>query len=628
MEPFSVITGFVHRPQTLALALFAAALISPAASASSETAAPPLLDAAPQEQSGSLEGLSFPALPQAAPTQGLSFPRYARLMPAVEFWSRVFDEYSELQSAVHSTVYPHKVLRLLDFRGQAMRMTEVQLDKHRRGAEQDARDEMEALIRSVHAKRATPQKMSAEERRIFDLFADVRSDKRFKAMLGTIRTQRGLKERTQEALRVSDRYLPYMEKIFEGYGLPTELTRLPIVESSFNLDAYSRSGAAGVWQFIPSSARIYMRLNEIVDDRRDPWTSTDGAARHLRDDYAMLGDWPLAITAYNHGRNGIARGLRATGGKTLVDLIERYDSPRFGFAGKNYSAEFLAALDVERRWREQEKRPAGLDPLEFEVVETRHYVPYDTLRRLCGADDAVFRRLNPAYRPEVIDGRLYVPPGHLIRVPAGSARGFQVAYARLGDHERFERQRVYYLLHKVGKGETLGGIAREYRVSLADVRKANGIGSSSLIRIGQVLKIPPHEEARPGPISVAVGESKPSLTRAQRAAARSESDGSTHVVGRGDTLIDIARRYGVSVDALKQANGLSSSMIRVGQRLSVPAGGSRVASYRDHRVRRGQTLSSIARSYDVSIADLRDANGMGSSSLIKVGQTLRVPAQD
>ncbi|MFP5306413.1 MAG: hypothetical protein ACLGI7_11390, partial [Gammaproteobacteria bacterium] len=196
MEPFSVITGFARRLQTLAL--FAAALFSTAASASSETAAPPLLGAAPQEQSGSLEGLSFPPLPQAAPAQGLSFPRYARLMPAVEFWSRVFDEYSELQSAVHSTVYPHKVLRLLDFRGPAMRMTEAQLDKHRRRAEQDARDEMEALIRSVHAKRATPQKMSAEERRIFDLFADVDGDNRFKAMLGTIRTQRGLKERTQE----------------------------------------------------------------------------------------------------------------------------------------------------------------------------------------------------------------------------------------------------------------------------------------------------------------------------------------------------------------------------------------------------------------------------------------------
>lgn len=592
--------------------------------------APPLLSA-PEPQTEALSTLPFPPLPADTRVKtDLLFPRYEPLLPAVSFWTRVFGEFSELQSVVHSTAYPHKILRVLDFRGQALHMSEVQLEKYRRRAEEDARDEIEALVKAVHAKRAAPQTMSAEERRIYDLFADVGHGDPFKTMRGTIRTQRGIKERTEEALRVSDGYLPYMEKIFEGYGLPKELTRLPIVESSFNLDAYSKSGAAGVWQFIPSSARIYMRLNEVVDDRRDPWTSTDGAARHLRDDYAMLADWPLAITAYNHGRNGIARGLKATGGRTIVDLIDRYDSPRFGFAGKNYYAEFLAAVDVERKWRTaRDNAPAGGNPLDFEVVETRHYVPYDTLRRLCGADDAQFRRLNPAYRPEVIDGKLYVPPGHLIRVPAGSARSFEVAYARLGDNERFDNQRVFYLLHKVKPGDTLGGIAGRYRVSVADVRSANGI-RSSMIRAGQVLKIPPHEERRPGPISVAVGESKPSLTRAQVAAARRESDGSTHTVGSGDTISSIARRYRVSQTELKRSNGLSSSMIRVGQVLQIPQSGSvrSASSYRNHRVRSGQTLASIARRYDVSIADLRHANDLGGSSLIKVGQTLRVPSGD
>jgi membrane-bound lytic murein transglycosylase D len=338
---------------------------------------------------------------------------------------------------------------------------------------------------------------------------------------------------------------------------------------------------------------------------------------------------PLAVTAYNHGRYGISRGLKSINGKTLVDLIERSNHPRWGFAGKNYYAEFLAAVELEREWRTRADRPAGLDPIAFEVVETRHYVPYETLKRLAGGDDALFRKLNPAYRPEVIDGKLYVPPGHLIRVPAGAARNFEVAYARLGSNERFDRQRVFFLLHKVNKGETLGRIAQQYRTSVAQLQKANNL-NGHMIRIGQVLKVPPREESRPGPISVAVGESKPTLTRAQTVAARSEAEGAVHIVGKGDTLSSIARRYNVSQDSLRRANQLNSALIRVGQRLDIPQSGARPASrgYRQHQVASGQTLSSIARRYDVSINDLRDANGLGSSNLIKVGQTLRVPARN
>ncbi|MES0873224.1 LysM peptidoglycan-binding domain-containing protein [Sinimarinibacterium thermocellulolyticum] len=584
---------------------------SAAASAAASSAAPGERSEATQTATASHGAASFDVL----------FPRYRQIEAKVQFWKQVFGGYSELQTIVHSSEIPWKVLRVIDHRGKAATMSEAQFDNYRRKADQDAREAMERLIASVHAKRHAPQSMNAEERRIFELFKDQPGDDRFARLRGTIRTQRGIKERTERALQVADAYLPYMEQIFAGYGLPKALTRLPIVESSFNVEAYSRSHAAGVWQFIPASAKLYMRLDEVVDDRRDPWTSTDAAARHLRDDYALLQDWPLAVTAYNHGRYGIARGLKAINGKTLVDLIERGNHPRWGFAGKNYYAEFLAAVELEREWRQRSDRPAGLDPIEFEIVETKHYVPYETLRRLSGGDDELFRKLNPAYRPDVIDGKLYVPPGHLIRVPAGSARSFEVGYARLGEHERFDSQRVYFLLHKVRKGETLGGIAREYRTSVEALQRVNGL-RGSMIRIGQVIKVPPREEARPGPISVAVGESKPALTRSQIQAARREA--AVHIVSRGDTLAAIARRYRVSEASLRAANGLSSSLIRVGQRLDIPVEG-RAPITREHRVRSGQTLSSIAREYDVSIEALRRANGLGTSSLIKVGQTLQVP---
>jgi membrane-bound lytic murein transglycosylase D len=510
------------------------------------------------------------------------FPRYAILKPNVAFWTKVFSEYSEHQSVIHDMNNLDMVFEVLDFTGEAAYLDAQSLRKLKNQQEAAAIERYRLLLRQVHAARHQPETLGVEQRRVFDLYARQQDDNRFETAASALRSQRGLRERTRQALEISGKYLPSMEGVFNSYALPLRLTRLPLVESSFNVEAYSKVGAAGLWQFIPSSARIYMRLNDVVDDRRDPWTSTDGAARHLRDDYAALGSWPLALTAYNHGRGGIARGLSATGGSELPDLIRGYNAKSFGFASRNFYAEFLAAYDVERNWREHFGEIKRKTPLEFDVVETKHYVPYETLRRLCDADDELFRKLNPAYRPEVIAGKLYVPPGHLIRVPAGAARSFTVAYAQLGDHERFEQQRVNHLLHKVRKGETLGGVARRYGVTQASIRAHNRIGKRGGLVAGQVLKIVPRTESRPGPVTVAVGESKPGLTAAEKRAA----DRASSAADRKKTT-------------------------RVG--------------YRTHRVRSGQTLSSIAHTYKVSIRELRQANDLGSSSDIRVGEKLKVP---
>lgn len=505
--------------------------------------------------------------PAAAAVEQTPFPRYESLQPQIAFWTRVFGEYSEHQSVVHSAEYPHKIFTVLDFRDEALRMDRAALDRLRAKEERRAKQQADALLKRVHAKRANPAAMSADERKLFDLFADVKDDRRFIRLVGTTRAQRGLKERTRLALETSGKYLPEMERTFARYQLPVALTRLPLVESSFNVEAYSKVGAAGLWQFIPSSARIYMRLNDVVDDRRDPWLSTDAAARHLRDDYAELRDWPLAITAYNHGRSGVAKALRATNSTSLPEVIQRYRSQRFGFASRNFYTEFVAAVEVEREYRKHFGEVQRKSPLAFDIVETRHYVPYETLQRLSGADGEQFRKLNPAYRPEVLDGKLYVPPGHTIRVPPGSTQSFELAYARLGSGEVHDAQRLFHLLHKVQRGEVLSRIASRYGVAQSSIMQANGLRKASLLRIGQVLKIPARHERRPGPVTAAAGEPRPPA-RAQKASG---------------------------------------------------------ASYRLHKVRRGQTLSSIARSYRVSIAALREANGLGKSSLIRAGMKLKVP---
>jgi membrane-bound lytic murein transglycosylase D len=501
------------------------------------------------------------AAPAAAPDSTL-FPRSELLAPKVRFWTEAFSQLSEYQSVIHSERDVTRIYAVLDFRDDVARLGPAQARRLQQQTERAVKREVNGHLRRAHALRDKPEQLSPIERRVYDLYADSTDPLRFQKAIGTFRAQRGLKEKTEKALKVSGQYLPHMEDIFAAEGLPVALTRLPLVESSFNVDAYSKVGAAGMWQFMPSSARMYMRLDEAVDDRRDPWTSTQAAARHLKEDYQMLGSWPLAVTAYNHGRGGVASALRKVQGSTLEDLLERWNGRRFGFASRNFYAEFLAAVDVERDYREHFGEIERHDPLEFEVVRIQHYVPYEALRRASGLSAEEFRTLNPGYHPEVLDGRLHVPAQAAIRVPVGAGESFRQAYQALGEDQRFTQQRFYYVRYRVQKGDTLGAIARRYGVGLSKLREANGLGTKSFIRAGQVLRIPPRH-----------GGGKMVKVAAQ--AETTDVDGVTYLLHRvapGQTLTAIAREYRTTIATLRQLNGLDpAGELRAGAVLKVPS---------------------------------------------------------
>ena len=486
------------------------------------------------------------------------FPRPAILAPNVAFWTEAFSHYSEYQSVIHSEVEPARIYTVLDFRDDVVRVGPAEARRLQLRTEKAVKREFDNHLRRVHALRDKPDQLTPIERKVYDLFADSTDPDRFKDAIGTFRAQRGLKEKTERAMRVSSQYLPKMEAIFAAEGLPTALTRLPLVESSFNTEAYSKVGAAGMWQFMPSSARLYMRLDEAVDDRRDPWLSTQAAARHLKEDYDMLGSWPLAVTAYNHGRGGLANGLSRVNGNSLEDLIERWDGRRFGFASRNFYAEFLAAVDVERDYRRHFGEIERQAPIEFEVVQIQHYVAYDALRRCAGLTEAEFRTLNPGFRPEVLDGRLHVPPQTSIRVPVGKGQAFMAAYLALDEDQRFSQQRFYFVRYRVQRGDTLGTIARRYGVGLSALRQANGIGSRSFIRVGQVLRIPPRSGGG----------------HAVKVAAQAPADLGylLHYVRPGQTLTAIARQYRTTITALRLLNQLDpAGELHAGVILKVPS---------------------------------------------------------
>ena len=543
----------------------------PAQPAPNGTAAPAAGPAPAADTAGSGQALPPGVVAQQAQDDP-NFPHLTILRPQVEFWTRVFSEYSENQSIVHSIDDVRKVYEVLDFSQQAETLDAVQLSLLKGRAESHAKEQIDELLKRVDELQATPEKMDAEEHRVYLMYADSTDPHRFRDAIGSFRVQRGLRERTAHALQVSGRYLPQMEQIFASYGLPTRLTRLPLVESSFNLQAYSKVGAAGLWQFMPSSARIYMRLDEITDDRRDPWFSTDAAARHLRDDYNALQSWPLAVTAYNHGRGGVARGLAMVNGTTLTDLLQRYNGDSFGFASRNFYAEFLAASDVEHDWHKHFGDLQRDAPTQFETVETRDYIPYSTLQRLSNADDTTFRTLNPAYNDEVMDGRLYVPPGHLIRVPAGAADRFKLAYASLGPEQRFEHQRQYYTVHRLERGESIARLAHRFGVSQQAILAANGLRGNARLRAGTNLKIPPHDA--PSTVVASADTPEPHVLKTSAHSSASERKAAKlrlHKVRSGQTLGSIAKRYQTSVSALRRVNGLDSAdRLRVGSMLKIP----------------------------------------------------------
>jgi membrane-bound lytic murein transglycosylase D len=241
-----------------------------------------------------------------------------------------------------------------------------------------------------------------------------------------IRSQRGAKEHFAEGLRISGRYMAQMQKIFRDEGLPVELAYLPLVESSFNIRARSGVGAVGMWQFMAETGKKFMRVDAAVDERRDPMASTRAAARLLKENYRILGNWPLAITAYNHGTDGIFRGIKAVESDNLVDLIQRYQSPTFGFASKNFYAEFLAVVDIATNSDLYFPFLRTHRPVALREVEITKRAPLFAVLKPAAISQNDFFEWNPALDPTA----KFIPLGYRVKLPPDKVDDFLSAHRR------------------------------------------------------------------------------------------------------------------------------------------------------------------------------------------------------
>lgn len=413
------------------------------------------------------------------------------LRPAVDFWKDVFGTYSRRQVVVHDTVHLDRIYSVLDFRSLAAEgKSEGQIEQIAAQSVKREKERVRGLLRRLH--RNGGQARTAEEKRIATMFHGQHGARKFleAAAEDRVRAQAGIRERFGAGIEVGHRYFPEIEQIFRAEGVPVEISRLPLIESCFNVRAYSKRGAAGVWQFIPSTGRLFMRIDDVIDERRDPLLSARAAARFLKQNYEKLGAWPLAITAYNHGPAGMQRAVRTTGTTDIVKIIREYQGPAFKFASRNFYPEFLAALEVEREHQRHFGSLQLQDPVPTDTVTLRHFVYLDTFAQCAGVDPDQIIDLNPSLSRGVYEGKQRIPRGYELRIPAGARPRFEQRYAALPAAKKFDRQKQLYVVHRVRRGQTLGTIARRYGSTIERIRRYNNIRNTNLIRVGEVLRIP------------------------------------------------------------------------------------------------------------------------------------------
>ncbi|MYF69416.1 MAG: LysM peptidoglycan-binding domain-containing protein [Proteobacteria bacterium] len=473
-------------------------------------------------------------------------PRPPEIEPDIRFWTRVYTEVDTDGGFIHDDRYLDVVYRTMRFDEDA--------------SQRSRQNEVNAAFESIRGTLGTlaggkRDNLTAEERRILSLWPEDVSNRTLASAADRLRWQRGQSDRFRAGLVRAGRWKPYIHEVLREEGVPIELVALPHVESSFNPTAYSRAGAAGMWQFTRSTGLRYMRIDHIVDDRRDPFFSTVAAARLLRDNYEVLQNWALAITAYNHGQAGMRNAVRSTGTDRIEVILREYDGRLFGFASRNFYVAFLAAVDVDAN-AEEYFGPLDPDPeADTLVMNVPDFVTVSTLADAFDVSHDLLRNWNPALTSAVWSEDKFVPSGFRLRVPAQVVSNAAERMAGIPATLRYTAQRPD-VLHRVQRGETISGIATRYRVSQNALVALNNLRSRNFIREGQVLRLPGSNGARP-------------ITLAQRDGLPS-GDGDTYIVRAGDSIDRIARMFGVGAQDLLARNAIADAdRIYIGQELIV-----------------------------------------------------------
>ena len=517
-----------------------------------------------------------------------TFPQPPELQRDVDFWVSIFSTYSTDEGVLH------------DNRNLAIVYERVaisaRLSRRERNRRVDRRrKELQAVLRTLASGKR--DNLGQEEARVLALWPDNVTNETLKAATNRIRFQQGLRDRFKRGLERSGRWRDYVNQQFTALGVPVDIAALPHVESSYNPDARSHVGASGIWQFTRSTGRRFMRVDHVVDERNDPFVATRAAGRLLAYNYSITGNWPMAITAYNHGLAGVRRAMRKYGDTAYVDILREYNGRTFGFASRNFYVAFLAARQVDQN---VEKYFPGLvpeTPTNYATVNLPTYVSASGLSGALNVSTAQIAKHNPGLQATVWQASKYLPKGYDLRLPTSATKvPLAELVAALPDKATFAKQ-LPDMFHVVARGDTLSQIAEAYDTRVSTLVALNQLGSSHRIRAGQRLRLPaagPLPRA-PAPAPVVV--------------ARVETP---------EPLVEEA-----TADAL--VGNFASSMLGTIQTalLSDPSDYS-VADDNTIEVQPLETLGHYGDWLEIKTQRLRDLNGLAFRAPVALGQRIRL----
>ena len=352
----------------------------------------------------------------------LSDDDFARLFPTpdalryhVALWNDIFGRYTSRQIVLYDSWYPQLVYEVIDRDSGSANVT-ARIKAYRSILRSLARKEKNGGLNSL-----TP-----DEKRVYTLFETVTEKNRFAKAAGRrMRGQIGQYERFLQALHISGMYQEKFTRIFQEHGVPVELTWLPFVESFYNYKAYSHAGAAGVWQFISSTARLYdLKISSAADERFDPFKSADAAARLLKANYELLHTWPLAVTAYNHGTVGMLRAARQFGFDDFGMIAMNYRSSTFGFYSRNYYAEFVAVAQLIRENQQKFEAIDRLPAVTFDEVCLEKRMFLNDIAAALSVSSDELGELNRDFKKNVLQSKTPIPKQFRLKVPAGKKEAF------------------------------------------------------------------------------------------------------------------------------------------------------------------------------------------------------------
>ncbi len=412
------------------------------------------------------------------------FPHYEIIEPNVAFWEKVYSSYSVNTAIIHDLNNLNIIYAAIPLEDNAV--PGAQKENSRRIKQ--AKDHYAGLLLKL-AEKTKPS--TPEETRVAALFGSRRTQAEFREGVENIRAQTGLKERFSEGVIRSGAYMVKIKQIFRSHGLPEDLAYLPHVESSFDPNALSKFGASGMWQFTMSTGKEFLRIDYIIDERRDPILAAEAAARLLKKNHDLLGSWPLALTAYNYGASGMRRALNQEGG--YENIFKNYRKGHFKFASRNFYSEFLAAVNVAKA-----QELAGTVRFDKPLAAVSVTIPaYADALKLCsylGITADQLKRYNPSLRKPVFDGTKYIPRDFVLKLPHSLDKSALLSQAPPSIFSTHQKRSRFY---QVRPGDTAGAIAAAHRIPLDSLITANQLNRQGLIRAGQNLRIPDSHDNLP-----------------------------------------------------------------------------------------------------------------------------------